>query len=68
MSKSISIEEEDDFIYLEIKELPLLWSIKLMGDRWKNARCPYCGGAIALREHPIEHKHCLGECERNYVE
>ena len=58
---------EPEFKYLETEKLPLLYQIKLMGDRLKAARCPYCGGSLALRDQPIPHKHCLGKCERNYV-
>lgn len=66
MSEQIIDIDGDDFHYLEIDELPLLWKIKLAGDRWKKGRCPYDGGGLAERDNPIEHKTCL-VCGKNYV-
>lgn len=67
MSEQIIDIDGEDFHYLEVEELPLLWKMKLAGDRWKNGRCPYCGSALADIDFPIVHKHCLGSCGRNYV-
>ena len=66
-ANSISVNDGEEFIYFEIDKLPLLYKIKLMGDRWKASRCPYCGASLVRLEKPIEHLHCLGKCERNYV-